>query len=103
VAPKCKEIEIREHNYDDYILECSLPCDWSYGDDGHPVQIPCKFWDSENKGCSKTGIWYQVLLNGCALIWEDNSKQTAKVLSIVLRDISERNSIQFKSFDKEVS
>ena len=98
--PKCEEIEIQEHNYDNVILQCSLPCGYSYGSDGKPVEIPCKHYTGNpNDCCGKKGIWYWVLINGCACIWEDNSKQTAQALSTVLRDIAERNSIQFKSFD----
>ena len=93
----CEEIEIKATNYDHIILQCSLPCDWTFGADGHPVNIPCCLWDVEKKECSKRGIWYMVLINNCAMIWEGNNEETVKALDIVLRDIAERNNIKFKS------
>lgn len=100
MIPRCEEIEIRATNYDNVILQCSLPCDWSGSPNG-PVHISCHLWDAEKKECGKKGIWYCVLINDCAMIWEGNDEKTARALCVVLKDIAERNEIPYKSCFKK--
>ncbi len=99
--PSIYRIEIKKHNYDNSVLECNLPCSFRW-EEGRPVEKPCPMWNRTKKECKYKGDWYEVLLNGCAVIWSRKNRQAAKEISRVLESIAKRCEIEFEScFNKD--
>ena len=89
-------VEIRKLNYDNTVMECDLPCSFRR-ENGKPVAKPCHMWNQTKKECRYKGVWYEVLLNGCALIWTRKNRQAAKEISHVLESVAKRCGIEFES------